>query len=534
LEETIRRSVGMFAYAVWDRQERMLTLVRDRLGIKPLYYGWVNSTFVFGSELKAFRTMPGFQNPIRRESLELFLRYNYIPAPYSIYERIFKLPPGTILCINPETLLDHPAPIPYWSCQEIAQRGQASTKHFTDQEAIDETEALLRESVGLCMVSDVPLGVFLSGGVDSSTVTALMQIQSTQPVRTFSIGFKEEDYNEAVYAEAIARHLGTEHTELYVSSRDVMDVIPRLPAIYDEPFADPSQIPTVLVSELARHQVTVSLSGDGGDELFGGYKQYSLTRDIWQKTAWLGVAGRNLLGKLVDAIPAQTFNGFSGLLVPLFDHYGRAGSASDKFYKLASILGAETRQELYDRILSNKWTASPSLVTNPGKPGLLDMARWIDLPDFVHCMMCLDTATYLPDDILVKLDRASMSVGLEGRLPLLDHRLVEFLWQLPLHMKTHTGQSKWLLKQVLYRHVPQEMMERPKKGFSIPFGDWLRGPLRDWAESLLAERRLKSDGYLHPETIRQHWSDHVSGRRNWSFDLWAVLMFQSWLECEQS
>jgi asparagine synthase (glutamine-hydrolysing) len=543
IEETVRRSIGMFALAVWDRQERRLHLVRDRLGIKPLYYGRVNSAFIFASELKAFHAVPEFQNPVQERALELYLRYGYIPAPYSIYENIYKLLPGSILTVETDSLQEVYQPKSYWSAREIALSGQAHPEQVIEQEAIEQLDVLLSDAVDHCMVSDVPVGLFLSGGIDSSTVAAFAQIQSTQPVKTFCIGFEDQQYDEAIYAKAVAHYLGTDHTEMYLSPKDAQGSIPRMSSLYDEPFSDPSQIPTFLVSELARSQVAVSLSGDGGDELFGGYKRYALAQDVWRRTAWLGSTGRKMAAGVLKNIPAQSFGhgGSSKLLSPLFERYGRNGLVSDKLRKLSFILAAETPQILYDRIISN-WQDVFPLLEDPGEqkisslfatPSLLSVENWIEFPDFVHRMMYFDLVTYLPDNILVKLDRASMSVGLEGRVPLLDHRVVEFAWRLPLHMKTRNNQSKWLLKQVLFRHLPKEMVERPKTGFGIPIGEWLRGSLRDWAESLLDGTRLKSDGYFEPKVIRQFWSEHLSGKKNQSHDLWVVLMFQAWLENSQ-
>jgi asparagine synthase (glutamine-hydrolysing) len=531
IESTLKKSVGMFAIALWDRAERVLTLARDRMGEKPLYYGWQGNTFLFGSELKALKAYSAFRGEIDRGALTLMLRHNYIPAPYSIYKGIRKLPPGTYLNLlmgQRESDLVH-----YWSVREMAERGQAQPFAGSKPEAIKTLEEHLLGSIGLQMVADVPLGAFLSGGVDSSTVVALMQAQSSRPVKTFTIGFHEEGYDEAQHAKLVARHLGTEHTELYVMPKEAIRVIPRLPALYDEPFSDSSQIPTFLVSELARRHVTVSLSGDGGDELFGGYNRYFWATNIWRRISWAPQPMRAAFAGVLTALPPSAWNNvFRGLarFLPVSWRYANPG---DKLHKLAETLAVRTPEEIYLNLVSH-WKQPTEVACGAHEPPtvLTDTGQWADLPDFEQRMMYLDQMTYLPGDVLTKVDRAAMAVSLETRVPLLDHRMVEFAWSLPLSMKIHDSQGKWLLRQVLYRHVPKELMERPKMGFGVPIDMWLRGPLKGWAEELLDEARLQREGYFDSRPIRKKWAEHLSGKRNWSYYLWDVLMFQAWLERE--
>lgn len=529
VEETLRQCVGMFAFALWDREARTLTLARDRLGEKPLYYGWQGETFLFGSELKALRAHPAFQGEISRDSLALYMRHNCIPAPYSIYQGIYKLLPGTYLTLKQGER--NVRPCSYWSAREAAEDGQRNPFAGSEAEAQSALDNILRQAVSGQMLADVPLGAFLSGGVDSSTVVALMQALSDRPAKTFTIGFHENGYNEAEHALAVARHLGTEHTELYVTSEQAMAVIPRLPTLYDEPFADSSQIPTFLVSELARRHVTVSLSGDGGDELFGGYNRYFWATNIWRRVGWLPQSVRAALAGALTTLPPTTWNtAFKGLarFLPPGWHYANPG---DKLHKLAEILAVRSPEEIYLGLVSH-WKRPADVVPGAHEPAtvLTDPAKWAALPDFEHRMMYLDQMAYLPDDILAKVDRAAMGVSLETRVPLLDHRVVEFAWRLPLPMKIRNGQGKWLLRRVLYNYVPQELIERPKMGFGIPLDAWLRGPLKAWAESLLDEARLRREGYFDPAPIRRKWAEHLAGRRNWSYHLWDVLMFQAWQE----
>lgn len=530
LEDAVKRFVGMFAFVLWDQKDRVLHLVRDRLGEKPLYYGWAGKVFVFGSELKAFRAHPLWQGEIERNSLTLLLRHNCIPAPHSIYKDVFKLLPGAILSISWAQAASKNHTIKnYWSAREAAEQGMANAFAGTEQEAVYELDRMLREAVKLRMHADVPLGAFLSGGVDSSAIAALMQAQSERPVRTFSIGFHEADYNEAQNARAVAQHLRTDHTELYINTEDALAVIPMLPELYDEPFSDSSQIPTFLVSKMARQHVQVCLSGDGGDELFGGYNRYSWVPNIWQRVGSKPRLLRSVIGKGLTAVSPKAWDKIFQAAGSFLPAGTRQRMAGDKLHKLADILQAHGLEDMY-YMLTSHWLNPEELVKNAHEPAtiLTDRSVWPKLPDFTKLMMYLDMVSYLPDDILVKLDRASMGVSLESRVPFLDHRLIEFAWKIPLSMNVSKGQGKWLLRQVLYKYVPRELVERPKMGFGVPIDSWLRGPLRAWAESLLGEKRLGSEGFFNPQPIRQKWHEHLSGRRNWQYHLWDVLMFQAW------
>lgn len=531
VESAVKKCVGMFAFAVWDRRNNTLTLARDRLGEKPLYYGWFGGVFLFASEIKALHKYPGFSDEIDRDALYLYLRHNCVPAPYSIYKGVFKLPPGNILTVkagNQETL-----PIPYWSLCDVAENGQRHPFDGSDEEAVDELERLLGQSIKGQMIADVPLGAFLSGGIDSSSVVALMQAYSSRPVQTFTIGSHDTSYNEATQARAVAAHLGTDHTELYVSSAEAMQVIPRLPELYDEPFADSSQIPTFLVSQLAKQQVTVSLSGDGGDELFGGYNRHHWAAHMWRRVGYLPRPLRVVFAAAMQALPPQVWDSVFMSLEGFLPRSMQQRNPGDKLHKLAEIVVARGEEEVYLNLVSH-WKNPGSLVKGGMEPKSLITGHGClaNLDGFENNMMYLDTVTYLPDDILTKVDRAAMGVSLESRIPMLDHRVVEFAWRLPLEMKIRKGQGKWLLRQMLYRYVPNELVERPKAGFGLPLGDWLRGPLRDWAEALLDEGRLVQEGFFHPGPIRKTWDEHLSGRYNRAYHLWDVLMFQSWLEQE--
>ncbi|WP_079202248.1 asparagine synthase (glutamine-hydrolyzing) [Pseudomonas sp. CC6-YY-74] len=532
IQKTLERAIGMFAFAVWDRQTNTLMLARDRLGEKPLYYGWMNGTFLFGSELKALKAHPVWSGEIDRGALSLYMRHNYIPAPYSIYKGISKLRPGCLLTISLKQR--EPRIVTYWSGAKVAVKGVANIFTGSATQAVDDLETLLKDAVRQQMMADVPLGAFLSGGVDSSTVVALMQAQSSRPVQTFTIGFNEEGYNEAVHAKAVAKHLGTDHTELYVTAEQALAVIPRLPTLYDEPFSDSSQIPTFLVSQLARQHVTVSLSGDAGDELFCGYNRYQMTANLWSKLATVPLPLRKLAARWLTSISPQSWDKLAGGLASLVPRSARLSNVGDKLHKGAEVLSSESADALYLGLVSH-WHDPASIVIGGHEPATLLTG---DLPaleglDDVQRMMALDMLNYLPDDILTKVDRAAMGVSLETRVPFLDHRVVEFAWSLPQSMKLRDGQAKWALRQVLYRHVPKALIERPKMGFGVPIDSWLRGPLREWAENLLSETRLKREGFFNPAPIRQKWAEHLSGQRNWQYHLWDVLMFQAWFD-EQS
>ncbi len=531
LGAALERANGMFAIALWDRREHELHLVRDRMGKKPLYYGWMGSSFLFASEVKAIRAHPDFRGEIDRDALALYLRYNYIPSPYSIYRGILKLPPAARLTLKDPVPGTLPEPAPYWSARDLAERGCREPFAGSPEDAAGQLDSLLRDAVRMRMIADVPLGAFLSGGIDSSTVVALMQAQSARPVRTFSIGFHEPRYNEAVHASEIARRLGTEHTELYVTAREAMDVIPRLPHLYDEPFADSSQIPTFLVSEMTRRYVTVSLSGDGGDELFGGYDTYFAGRRIMRRTGWMPRSVRRGLGRAIGAVPPEAWQEAFRALSPVLPGRITRPDTGERLHRLAGAMRLDDLESVYRGIVS-KWLDPCSVVIGASEPptAFTDRSRWLAVKDAAQRMMYLDAVTYLPDDILVKVDRASMGVSLEARAPLLDHRVAEFAWRLPLPMKLRGEQGKWLLRQVLYRYVPREMVERPKMGFALPVGEWLRGPLRDWAEALLGEDRMRREGFFRPEPVRRKWLEHLSGERSWQPHLWCVLMFHAWLD----
>ncbi|HTV89091.1 MAG TPA: asparagine synthase (glutamine-hydrolyzing) [Stellaceae bacterium] len=523
LAATVGRLIGMFAMALWDRESRALFLVRDRLGIKPLYWAEFSGSFLFGSELKALRADTSWSPELDRDALAAYLRCGYVPAPHTIYRGAQKLPAGTILTIAADGA---PALTPYWSLADIARRGQEARFAGTEEDAAGALEGLLRDAVGRRMVADVPLGAFLSGGIDSSTVVALMQAQSARPVRTFSIGFREDGYDEGQNAAAVARHLGTDHTELYASPQHALDAIPRLPEMYDEPFADSSQIPTFLVSQMTRGHVTVALSGDGGDELFGGYTRYFRGRALLRAVTVAPPPLRALAAGGMRALSPAAWSAL-GAVIP---EQLRPAQLGDKIHKLAGVLTDSAGQgDVYRRLVS-LWDDPADIVRGGREPaGPLDDPRLpAVLPDPVERMQYLDMLTYLPDDILTKLDRASMAVSLEARVPLLDHRLVAFAWMLPPAMKAADGIGKRVLRRVLYRHVPRRLVDRPKMGFAMPVGDWLRRELRDWAEDLLDERELERGGIFAAAAIRRRWREHLGGSRNWQASLWAVLMFQAW------
>lgn len=534
IEPTLKRAVGMFAFALWDRENRSLYLARDRLGEKPLYYGWQQNTFLFGSELKALKQHPAFAKKISRNALSLLMRFNCIPAPHSIYEGIGKLQPGTYLVLrlapgSAATGQSVPLDIrTYWSLHDAAISGINNPFAGTDAETIDAVDSQLNQTIAMQMTADVPSGAFLSGGIDSSTVVAIMQTQSSRPIHTFTMGFQEAGFDEAKWSAAISRHLGTEHTELYVTQQNLLDVIPRLPTLYDEPFSDSSQIPTFLVSQLARHQVTVALSGDGGDELFGGYNRHLITRRYWEKLESIPLWLRRGVSGLLGQIPAGLLNqgGLRLAGVP---------QTAEKVRKALDMISAPSSDEMYLRWRSH-WTRPDTLVLGAQEPTTLALIRpeEFGIKDAADKMMFLDTMTYMPDDILVKLDRAAMGCSLETRVPFLDHRLVELAWRLPHGQKIRNGIGKWVLRGVLRKYVPDQLVVRPKAGFGVPLGSWLRGPLREWAEALLGEARLHSEGFFDVAMVRTAWREHLSGSYDRQYSLWDVLMFQSWLEKENA
>ena len=529
LEATLARSTGMFAIALWDRRERVLHLARDRFGEKPLYYGWVGGDFLFASELKAMRAHPGFANPIDRDALGAFAARTYVPAPRSIYRDIYKLTPGCILSVTPDAARAAPGTPPvegrnggltltrYWSYRDVLRQGAADPIESED-EAIAALDAALGEAIAGQAMADVPVGAFLSGGIDSSTVVALYQRHASTPVRTFSIGFEEAGFNEAEYAKEVARHFGTSHHERYVTVAETRDVIPQLPAMYDEPFADSSQIPTHLVSRFAREQVTVALSGDGGDELFAGYNRHFAAPRMWERLSLLPRPLRAVAGVPLSRLPAGIWNALPGQRAP---HWG---AKVQKGFRVAG--SARAFDDVYASFLDEWDERSPVLGVGEAAP--LDLDPFPGAPDALRMMYC-DATTYLPDDILVKVDRAAMAVSLETRVPFLDHRVAAVAARIPLSMKIKDGRGKHVLRELLYRHAPRKLFERPKAGFAIPIGQWLRGPLRPWAEELLAPARLATEGYFDAGAVAARWRDHLSGRRDSTPALWAVLMFQAWL-----
>ncbi len=522
---TVEKLVGMFAFAVWDRQDKRLSLVRDRLGIKPLYWTRTrNATVLFGSELRALALHPACPREIDRDAVAAFLRHNHIPAPHSIYRGVRKLAPGSILTFSLDG--SEPQHTTFWSMDDVVAAGRSDPFEGNDVAAVDALEQLLGDAVGRRMIADVPLGAFLSGGIDSSAVVALMQARSAEPVRTFSIGFHEQGFNEAEHARRVAAHLGTRHTELYISSGEALGVVPGLAAMFDEPFADSSQIPTCLISAMTRREVTVALSGDGGDEVFAGYTRHRHARLLERLLSAAPASLRRVAARTIRTAPPSFWDA-AGRALPSGRRVTQAG---DKMHKLADVL-SQDRSALYRRLVSH-WDRPDDVVIGGTEPrGLVfdpDVVGRLSEP--TERMQYLDTLTYLPDDILTKVDRASMAVSLEARVPLLDHRVVEFAWRLPLRFKLRAGKSKWLLRQVLYRHVPPHLVERPKMGFGVPLGEWLRGPLRDWAENLLSEQTFGRHDILRAGPVRKKWREHLSGAGNWSHLIWGVLMLHAWLD----
>jgi asparagine synthase (glutamine-hydrolysing) len=541
VEKTLDKLTGMFAIAVWDVQEKKLTLIRDRFGEKPLYYGWSNGVFLFGSELKALRQYKGFDNQIDRNVLSLYMQYMYVPNPYSIFENIYKLEPGCMLKIDVVAFNQPPkeapfAPfesqgfsiVPWYSLSDVARNSQKNLIK-NEKEAIESLEQTLLESVRSQLITDVPLGAFLSGGIDSSIIVSLMQRASKTPVKTFTIGFEESAFNEATYAKRVSKHIGTDHYELYVTANDALKVVPDLPILYDEPFADSSQIPTYLISKLARQHVTVILSGDAGDELFGGYNRYLWGSRVWNKAKWVPPSLRSIMGNAVQKIPTSTWD-LVGKSLP--DKY-KVSSMGDKAYRMAHRLKTvRSMDDVYHSLVTEGYKENSIVISDApelkSKLNSCDIVSGIE--EFEQRMMLWDSSTYLPDDILTKVDRATMGVGLEARTPFLNHKVFELAWRMPLDINIKNGEGKWPVRQVLYKYVPKELVDRPKAGFAIPVGHWIRGPLREWAGDLLDETRIKNDGYFDPHKVKQLWRQHLSGEYDWTTRLWAILMFQSWLD----
>ena len=532
VRRTLERVNGMFALAVWDAQEQCLYLARDRFGEKPLYYGWTGQHLLFGSELKALRAHPECKPDVDRNAVALYFRHNCIPAPHSVYSGIAKVPPGCLVRIErscpPGTL---PEPEPYWSLAEVAEAAALGRGRFALEPALAELDTVLGQAVRIRMRSDVGLGAFLSGGIDSSLVVALMQAHARGKVRTFTIAFDDAAFDESGHAAAVAAHLGTAHTELLVTAEDALDVIPSLPRLYDEPFADSSQIPQAVLARLTRGHVTVALSGDGGDELFGGYNRYAFAATYWHRLERLPRPLRRAAAGALNVVPPGRWDALAERLAPALPARLRMRMPGTKIHKAARVLGSEGLHDVY-RLLASHEHDPAELVLGAVEPlTLLDRpASWPVLRDPVEQMLYLDTMTYLPDDILTKVDRATMAVNLETRLPFLDPAVAELAWRTPFSAKVHDGTGKWLLRKLLHRYVPAELVERPKAGFGIPLGQWLRGPLRPWAEELLDPARLRRQGFLSPEPVRRMWDAHQAGRRDQPSELGDVLMFQAWLD----
>ena len=531
IEPTLQRMAGMFAIALWDKSTAKLTLIRDRVGKKPLYYGTVNGRFVFASELKAFHGVLRDQLTLDHAALKWFLQFGYIPAPLSVFREIRKLRPGHLLTIaSPETMGESK---PYWSVTSAHETASRSRQELTDDEAITAFEKLLKQCVGERMISDVPLGAFLSGGIDSSLVVAAMQAQSSRPVRTFSIAFQEPEFNEGPHARLVSEHLGTQHTELLVTAREAQEVIPRLADIYDEPFADASEIPTCLLSQLTRRHVTVSLSGDGGDELFLGYGHYEQAATRIDRMLNTPLFMRRITARVLESVPESIVDGACKTATALLGRRATRGTRLRSHYvlKYAHALSRRTALGMYQAITADWFNPDLALIKNgqPGRVELADAATSV-ATNSIEKFGLHDLAVYIPDDILVKVDRASMAWSLEARAPLLDHRMIEFALGLPYHFKRRNGIGKWLLREALYKHVPREMVDRPKQGFAVPVGQWMNGPLRDWAEDLLSPESLGRHGLFNAKVIRQRWTEHKSGEHNWERLLWNVVILQAWLQ----
>ena len=536
IEKAIKKFDGMFAFCLWDKKNHCLTLVRDRLGEKPLYYGWhgmgESKVFLFGSELKALRKHPEFNNKINQDAIALQLRYNYIPDPYSIYKDIYKLLPGHYLQLTEKNLKKNDLPDSriYWSLAQTAINGASHQFNTSEVEIQNELENQLKLTVKKQMISDAPLGAYLSGGTDSSAVVSLMQSQSNSSIKTFTIGFGDTDFNEAQYAKKVANYIGTDHTEMYISSKEAMDVIPKLGKIYDEPFSDSSQIPSFLISQLTKQQVKVALTGDGGDELFCGYNRYIFGEKLWKSSRIMPAVLRKIFSIGIQLMSQKNWDQISKYL-PVINQYNNPG---DKLYKGARALDAKTLFDFY-QLLCSHWHNSNEVVLNSRETNVISnkLKQQIETLNKQQQMMVFDFLTYLPGDILVKVDRASMASSIETRAPFLDHKLIEFAWKIPHRLKNKNGQGKWILKEILKRYVPKDLSERPKMGFGVPIGIWLRGSLKDWAENLLDEKKMQEEGFLNSKLVKKKWKEHISGKKNWQYDLWDVLMFQAWIK-EQS
>ncbi|MGE0483665.1 MAG: asparagine synthase (glutamine-hydrolyzing) [Gammaproteobacteria bacterium] len=526
LDAALSRADGMFAIALWDRVERRLSLARDRIGEKPLYYGMHDGRLVFASELKALFAMPGFRPAIDRSALALFVRHDYVPDPWSLLEGISKLSPGHVLTVSREATAI-PASQPWWTLSASISKALAEPFSGSAVAAVDALEDVLSRAVTERMVADVPLGAFLSGGIDSSTVVALMQAQSVRPVRTFSIGFDIDGYDEAPHARAVARHLGTDHTELYVSAEEARSTIPQLCQVYDEPFADSSQIPTLIVSRLARQHVTVAMSGDAGDELFAGYSRYTVALELWRRLAVCPLALRRAIAALLRMVPARTWDVVLGVARPLLPAHLRFELPGDKLHKAARMAAEVDPLAVYRRLIS-VCDDPLAVVRSTHEPVPMYPPAPAELGEIAAHMMYRDAMQYLPGDILVKVDRAAMAASLETRVPFLAHDVLRFAWSLPHACKVRDGVGKWVLRELLARHVPRALFERPKMGFGVPIDHWLRGALRPWAEDLLAPERLRAAGYFDVAAVRGAWQTHVAGKHNLAYHLWAILMFESW------
>lgn len=528
VDKTVENCVGMFAIALFDSEQENLILIRDRMGEKPLYYGWVNENFVFASELNPIKKFPLFNNPINRNALALYMQHCSIPEPYSIFDKIFKLESGYSLTINLKS--KKITKNQYWSTQDIANRNNIPTFKDSAEIAVNKLEELLMSAVGIQMQADVPLGAFLSGGVDSSTIVAIMQAQSETKINTFSIGFDQKEYNEAEHAKRVANHIGTNHHEAYISAKEVLDIVPQISKIYAEPFSESSQIPTYLVSKIAKQKVTVSLSGDAGDELFGGYSRYQLASNSWNKISKIPHFLRNGIATGIEHTP---FGLLQTMLLPLKGKKNTKGiqiNLADKLLKAAPLLKFKNRKEFYHKGFMTHNLEATKWVLGSEKMATAFDSNNLQLDSFFAEMMAVDLLTYLPNNNLAKVDRAAMANSLETRVPLLDHRVVSFALSLPVEYKLRNGVDKWVLREVLYKHVPKTLIERPKMGFGVPLASWLRGPLKEWCESLIDKKRLDEEGFFDSKLVRTKWNEHISGKRNWENQLWDVMVFQSWLD----